>query len=83
MPETKKEKFTRVLSGEPVSWKEYALHQIHILVLAEVRDKESNKDSTYFMDLEQKLHEDMELTTEQIDSIGQIYVEWARNKGHV
>ena len=83
MVETKKEKFTRVLSGDPVSWKEYALQQIHVLVLAEVRDKETDKDSTYFMDLEKKIHEDMELTEEQVDSIGQLYVEWAKNKGHV
>lgn len=83
MVETKKEKFARVLSGEPVSWKEYALNQIHLLVLAEVREKENEKDSTYFMDLEKKMHEDMELTEEEIDSIGQIYVEWAKNKGHV
>jgi hypothetical protein len=52
-------------------------------VLAEVRDKEANKDSTYFMDLEKRIHEDMELTVDEIDAIGQLYVEWAKNKGHV
>ena len=44
---------------------------------------DSDKKSTFFMELEKAIHEDMELTTEQIDSIGQIYVEWAKNKGRI
>ena len=81
--ETKKEKFTRVLSGEPVNWKEYALYQIHALVKAEVREKENDKNTTFFMELEKTLHEDLELNEEQIDAIGLIYVEWAKTKGHL
>ena len=83
MAETEKEEFKRILTGEPVNWKEYALNQVHALVKAETREIDSDKKSSFFMELEKAIHEDMELTPEQIDSIGQIYVEWAKNKGRI
>ena len=83
MSETDKELFERKLRGDPVNWKEYAFNQIHSLILAEEREKNADDSSRYFMDLEKAIHENMELTEEQIDTIGELYVQWATDKGHL
>ena len=72
-----KREFKRKLAGEPVDWKEYAFYQIRAFVEAEVRERETNENSRYFMELEKAMHQDMELTDEQIDTIGELYVQWA------
>jgi hypothetical protein len=79
--ETDKEEFTRKLRGEPVNWKAYAMYQINNLIAAEEREKERDENSRYFMDLEKAIHTDMELTQEQIDSIGELYIQWVTDKG--
>ncbi len=81
MNETDKEEFTRKLKGEPVNWKAYAMYQIRNLIAAEEREKEHDENSRYFMELEKAIHKDMELTEEQIDSIGELYIQWVTDKG--
>ena len=72
-----KDEFKRKLTGEPVNWKEYAFYQINALVQAEIRERENNGDVKFFAELEKAMHKNMELTEEQIDTIGELYVQWA------
>ena len=78
-----KSEFKRKLSGEPVNWKEYAFYQIHAFVEAEVRERETNEESRYFMELEKAMHENMELTDEQVDAIGELYIQWATDNDKI
>jgi len=79
--EEKKEEFKRKLSGEPVDWKEYAMHHIHVMCEAEMREKEFCWESRYFYEQEKKMHSEMGLTEEQQDQITEVYVAWCETKG--
>jgi len=78
-----KEEFKRKLTGEPVNWKEYAFYQINALVQAEIRERENGGDVKFFSELERAMHKDMELTDEQIDVIGELYVHWATDNDKI
>lgn len=70
-----------MLSGEVVDWKEYSFRLTVILVQAEIKEKDANPDSRYFLDLEEKMNADMGLSLDQIDDINKSYLDWAvKNK---
>jgi hypothetical protein len=77
----KKEEFKRRLSGELVDWKEYALHQMHIVTQAEIREKEFCWESRYFYERDEEANHAMGLTDEQREWVCDEYMKWLEKKG--
>ena len=77
----KKEEFKRRLSGELIDWKEYALHQMHIVTQAEIREKEFCWESRYFYERDEEANHAMGLTDEQREWVCDEYMKWLEKKG--
>lgn len=77
----KKSEFKRKLSGEPVDWKEFAMHHVHLLCEAEMREKEFCWESRYFYNAEVKMNKEMGLSEEQQNAVSELYVKWLEEKG--
>lgn len=77
----KKEEFKRRLSGELVDWKEYALHQIHIITQAEMREKDFCWESRFFYERDEEANVAMGLDDEQREWVCDEYMKWLEKKG--
>jgi len=71
-----KEEFLRVLAGTNINWKEYAMHLMHNISMAEIREKEFVWESRYFYEQDEATNKEMGFTDEQREYICDTYMEW-------
>lgn len=70
-----KREFARILAGEPVDWKEYALNLLKSIEEAKHKEHSSDPNSLFYSTLEKQLNKDMHLTRKQITSINDMYIQ--------
>lgn len=76
MSEEPKQKFKRLLEGELIDWKDYALRLTRMMCEAEIREKEFCPDSRYFYQAMEKLYQEAGYTSEELDFLHAEFTKW-------
>jgi len=79
---TEEEDFKHKLAGT-VDWKALAMHQMHLISQAEIREKNFCWESRYFYETDEAMIKELELNDGQREYMYEQYMTWLEEKGKI